>query len=143
MPRIGYCETSCVLCSQVCPTGAIWEITPKEKGWSVDVSSAAAKPVRLGTAFYDRGRCLPWAMDTPCVVCQEVCPISPKAIFTREIEIVNRWGKNVKLVRPYVDPTLCNGCGICEHECPVKDYRAIRVTAVGETRSRDRSLLLK
>ena len=23
VPRIGYCETSCVLCSQVCPTGAI------------------------------------------------------------------------------------------------------------------------
>jgi polyferredoxin len=32
VPRLGYCETSCVLCSQVCPTGAIWEITPKEKG---------------------------------------------------------------------------------------------------------------
>ena len=63
VPRLGYCETSCVLCSQVCPTGAIWEITAKEKGWSVDISTAA-KPVRLGTAFYDRGRCLPWAMAT-------------------------------------------------------------------------------
>src|SRR5574341_106867 len=31
VPRIGYCEPSCVLCSQVCPTGAIWEITQKEK----------------------------------------------------------------------------------------------------------------
>jgi len=70
VPRLGYCETSCVLCSQVCPTGAIWEITAKEKGWSVDVSSAA-KPVRLGTVFYDRGRCLPWAMATDCIVCEE------------------------------------------------------------------------
>jgi formate hydrogenlyase subunit 6/NADH:ubiquinone oxidoreductase subunit I len=34
-------------------------------------------------AFVDRGRCLPWAMDTPCIVCQENCPVSPKAIFTR------------------------------------------------------------
>ena len=72
VPRLGYCETSCVLCSQVCPTGAIWEITAREKGWSVDISSAA-KPVRLGTAFYDRGRCLPWAM-----VCEETAsPLIP------------------------------------------------------------------
>jgi ferredoxin len=33
----------------------------------------------------DHGRCLPWAMDTPCIVCQENCPVSPKAIFTRDI----------------------------------------------------------
>ena len=31
VPRIGYCEPNCVLCSQVCPTGAIWEITVAEK----------------------------------------------------------------------------------------------------------------
>ena len=29
--RIGYCEHSCVLCGQVCPTGAIQKITEKEK----------------------------------------------------------------------------------------------------------------
>ena len=37
----------------------------------------------MGTAFVDRGRCLPWAMDRPCLVCHELCPVSPKAIFTR------------------------------------------------------------
>jgi polyferredoxin len=31
MPRIGYCEPTCVLCSQVCPTGAIDEITEEGK----------------------------------------------------------------------------------------------------------------
>jgi ferredoxin len=41
-----------------------------------------------------------------------------------------------------VDPSLCIGCGICEHECPVKDHAAIRVTAIGETRSTDRKLLM-
>jgi formate hydrogenlyase subunit 6/NADH:ubiquinone oxidoreductase subunit I len=139
--KMGYCELNCTLCGQVCPTGAIQKISIAQKlgiGEFTDLG-----PVKTGTAFFDQGRCLPWAMDTPCVVCQEVCPISPKAIFSREVDITNRWGKKVKLTRPYVDPTLCNGCGICEHECPVKDYRAIRVTAVGETRSQDRSLLLK
>jgi Pyruvate/2-oxoacid:ferredoxin oxidoreductase delta subunit len=38
----------------------------------------------MGTAFVDRSRCLPWAMDKPCIVCEENCPLSPKAIFTRE-----------------------------------------------------------
>jgi len=139
--KTGYCELNCTLCGQVCPTGAIQKIAiPQKLGLG---EFADLGPVRTGTAFFDQGRCLPWAMDIPCVVCQEVCPISPKAIFSREVELTDRWGKKIKLARPYVDPKLCNGCGICEHECPVKDLRAIRVTAVGETRSRERSLLLK
>ena len=138
--RMGYCELNCTLCGQVCPTGAIQKIgLPQKLGIGEFVD---AGPVKTGTAFYDRGRCLPWAMDTPCVVCEEVCPTSPKAIYSREVEITNRWGEKVVLKRPYVDPELCIGCGICEHECPVKDLRAIRVTAVGETRSKERSLLL-
>lgn len=139
--KMGYCELNCTLCGQVCPTGAIQKISIPQKlgiGEFTDLG-----PVKTGTAFFDQGRCLPWSMDIPCVVCQEVCPISPKAIFSRPVDITDRWGKIVKLTRPYVDPTLCNGCGICEHECPVKDLRAVRVTAVGETRSQERSLLLK
>ncbi len=31
----------------------------------------------------DRSRCLPWALDRPCLVCHELCPVSPKAIFVR------------------------------------------------------------
>ena len=138
--KTGYCELNCALCGQVCPTGAIQKISLPQKLGLGEFTEAG--PVKTGTAFYDRGRCLPWAMDTPCVVCEEVCPTSPKAIYSREVEITNRWGQKIKLQQPYVDPKLCIGCGICEHECPVKDLRAIRVTAVGETRSTDRSLLL-
>ncbi len=138
--RTGYCELNCTLCGQVCPTGAIQKVPIAQKLGLGEYEDLG--PIKVGTAFYDRGRCLPWAMDTPCVVCEEVCPTSPKAIYSREVEITNRWGKQIRLARPYVDPELCIGCGICEHECPVKDHRAIRVTAVGETRSKDRSLLL-
>ena len=38
---------------------------------------------------------------------------------------------------------LCIGCGICQAECPVKDSRAVYVTAVGESRSSERRLLLQ
>jgi Pyruvate/2-oxoacid:ferredoxin oxidoreductase delta subunit len=142
-------------------------------------------------------------MDKPCIVCQENCPVSPKAIFTREVFSTvrtsvplavkstdrsrlllaadaldaGRFGTGdyhallpdglrlriaansrdalelerpltepespapgstvviqVRLQQPYVDPKLCIGCGVCEHECPVLGRRAIRVTAENESR---------
>ncbi|HKV76737.1 MAG TPA: 4Fe-4S binding protein [Candidatus Sulfotelmatobacter sp.] len=141
VPRLGYCETSCVLCSQVCPTGAIWEITATEKGWSVDISGTA-KPVRLGTAFYDRGRCLPWAMATDCIVCEEWCPTSPKAVYLRPAEVIDATGNVKQVKQPYLDPSRCVGCGACEHACPVQDRPAVYVTSVGESRSRSNQILL-
>jgi len=138
---IGFCQLNCTLCSEVCPTGAIQKISLEKKlGAEEHVEEG---PIRLGTAFFNRGRCLPWAMETPCVVCEEVCPTSPKAIGTYDEE-VTRWdGTKVMLNRPYMRPELCIGCGICEHECPVIDDAAVYVTAVGETRSKNRSLLLE
>ncbi|MEW6365057.1 MAG: 4Fe-4S binding protein [Acidobacteriota bacterium] len=139
--RIGFCQLNCVLCSEVCPTGAIQKISIERKLGSG--KHAGDGPIVIGTAFFDQGRCLPWAMETPCVVCQEVCPVSPKAIGTYDEEI-RRWdGAVIVLNKPYVRPELCIGCGICEHECPVVDRPAVYVTPVGETRSKERSLLLK
>jgi polyferredoxin/formate hydrogenlyase subunit 6/NADH:ubiquinone oxidoreductase subunit I len=137
---VGFCQLNCTLCSEVCPTGAIQKISPLEKLGSGPFEKKG--PIRLGTAFFNRGRCLPWAMETPCVVCEEVCPVSPKAIGSYEHSITRWDGKKVTLKRPYIRPELCIGCGICEHECPVMDDAAVYVTTIGETRSKERSLLL-
>lgn len=137
--RIGYCEQNCVLCGQVCPTGAIQSISVQEKVGAPPYTH----PVKLGTAFYDHGRCLPWAMHTECIVCEEMCPTSPKAIWYKVVDIPDRDGAIVKLKQPYVDPRLCIGCGICENKCPVEDLAAIRVSSVGETRSTTNQMLLE
>ncbi len=141
-PRIGYCEPACVLCGQVCPTGAIWEITSEEKGWGREWREDS-KPVRVGTAFYDRGRCLPWAMATECIVCEEWCPTSPKAIYLRPAEVVDAEGRVRQVRQPYLDPERCVGCGACEFACPVRDRAAVYVTSVGESRSKTNQILLR
>ena len=136
--RIGYCEPTCTLCGQVCPTGAIRELTLKQK-----VGDKETAPDCIGTAFIDRGRCLPWAMATPCIVCEEWCPTSPKAVYLREETAYNSRGEEVKVKLPYVDAALCTGCGACEFACPVHDKRAIYITSVGESRSRTNQILLE
>lgn len=139
--RIGYCEHSCTLCGSVCPTGAIQPITEAQK-----VGKDGYEPIRLGTAFYNRGRCLPWAMDTPCIVCEEWCPTSPKAIWVEEVEVHKErkeGGEVIKLQRPHVDPERCIGCGACEYSCPVKDDPAVYITNINESREPDNRLLLK
>jgi len=82
--RIGSsgCQYNCTACGQVCPTSAIRPITLAEKHGLDEFADVG--PVKLGTAFFDRNRCLPWAMNKPCIVCQENCPVSPKAIYTQE-----------------------------------------------------------
>jgi polyferredoxin len=148
IPRIGYCEHSCVLCGQVCPTGAIQKITEEQK------QGVGQKPISIGTAFYDQGRCLPWAMATPCIVCEEFCPTSPKAIWVEEVDVPKRLPmaqpngappamETVHVQRPHVDPSLCIGCGACEKVCPVQDKPAVYVTSVGETRSKTNVILLE
>ncbi len=141
VPRIGYCEPSCVLCSEACSTGAIWEITAQAKAWAVGVSNDR-KPIRIGTAFYDRGRCLPWAMATECIVCEEWCPTSPKAIYLQPAEVIDAKGQSKILKQPRIDPEKCVGCGACEYACPLQDHPAIYVTCIGEERSSTNQILL-
>ena len=77
------CQFNCIACGNVCPTAAIRPLTLDERLGKRNYAQKG--PIRIGTAFVDRGRCLPWAMNRPCIVCQENCPVSPKAIQTREV----------------------------------------------------------
>ena len=213
--RIGTsgCQHNCIACGNLCPTAAIRPISLEERQGLGRYAEQG--PIKIGTAFIDRGRCLPWAMDRPCIVCQENCPVSPKAILTREVfnaaqiqhPLVVKYADTthielqtdalvadqyatgdyfcvvpqssdqhrrsiiantsriltvdsqfpfekppqpwdsvsiqIRLHQPYVDPARCIGCGVCEHECPVRGKRAIRVTAENESRAREHALIVK
>jgi ferredoxin len=98
--------------------------------------------VKIGIAMIDKGRCLPYAHATPCIVCEEVCPTPKKAIWFDQTAVFDRQGKKIELKQPRVDLDLCIGCGICETKCPVRGRPAIYVISAGESRSRDNQLLL-
>ncbi|MFC1726189.1 4Fe-4S dicluster domain-containing protein [candidate division KSB1 bacterium] len=136
--RIGYCEHTCVLCSQVCPTGAIWRITEEDK-----LGKDGKDEIVIGTASFNKNRCLPWAYSIPCIVCEEHCPTSPKAIWLEKAEVPLRDGKSLTVQKPHVDLEKCWGCGVCENVCPVQNKAGIYVTNIGESRSETNKILLE
>lgn len=107
--RIGTsgCQLNCVACGYVCPTAAIRPISLDEKQGTGEFEDVG--PIRLGTAFVDRSRCLPWAMGKPCIVCQENCPVSPKAIHTSDTYQVVRNGEVIAEKGGYDSVTIRNG----------------------------------
>lgn len=123
VPKIGYCLYSCNLCGKVCPTKAIKHLPLSEK-----------QKTKIGLATFDKGRCIPYSYGRECIVCEEHCPLSPKAIYLVEREVTLRNGEVIKLKQPEVDANLCIGCGMCEWSCVFQDKAAIRVTCANESR---------
>jgi len=116
VPRLGYCEFNCTLCTQVCPTGALSRLNVEQKHAFV-----------IGKAYFDTNKCLVYAQKKSCIVCEEHCPTHDKAIGFNEIKTRDIQGNLLVLKQPYVKEELCIGCGICEHICPVQGSSAIRV----------------
>lgn len=104
MPKMsfahGFCDPSCTVCGEACPSGAIRPVVGTKK---------------IGLATFDRATCLACTEKLSCGLCARRCP--QKAISLQE-ESVKDGEKTVKIQVPVVDPSKCTGCGACENYCP-------------------------
>ena len=100
-----FCNADCIICGEVCPTGAIRGFTLKEK-----------KYIQTGRVQFIKENCIVETEGTECGACSEHCP-------TKAVNMV----PYKKLHLPEIDNQYCVGCGACEYACPVKPYKAIYV----------------
>lgn len=121
-----YCKFDCNKCTTVCPTGAIEELSVKEK-----------QEFKIGTAIIDKNRCFTYADGFNCTVCYDNCPTKEKAIQFKEVKMWNYKGRQVNVKQIYVLPDACIGCAICQQVCPREDDPGIIMTPDGETREQE------
>lgn len=100
-----YCNFDCVICSEICPTGALRPLTIEEK-----------HVLQLGKVKFIKHNCIVFTEGTDCGACSEHCPT--KAVNMRPYK--------TKLFLPIVNPDICVGCGACEYACPT-DPKSIYV----------------
>lgn len=99
-PQIRAADSPCVMCdglvcSTVCPTGALAATTPET--------------MRIGQAEFSADACLAaQGIDPGCDYCFDRCPLKGLAISYR------------RGAGPTVDPAHCTGCGGCMFFCPAQ-----------------------
>jgi ferredoxin len=103
-----FCNYNCLVCSQVCPNGAIEKLDLPDK-----------QITQIGVAQFDQNRCVVYTNNTSCGACAEHCPV--KAVRMEPYQD--------GLTLPHMYPELCIGCGGCESICPVRPVKAINVLA--------------
>lgn len=86
-----------LLCTKVCPSGALNPVIPATHDDILD-------KVDMGAAEINTGTCLAWN-DVICRACWHACPFPNEAIV---LDIMGR---------PDVYADMCVGCGLCDHAC--------------------------
>ena len=103
--KYNYCLEDCVVCSQVCPTGALQKVRVEEKN-----------NTKMASLKLDLTACQIVAEGLECAICAEICPLH--AIEMKRIP-------DQKYPIPVVIQNACNGCGKCQYRCPVKQSENI------------------
>ena len=106
----GWCRPECTKCSEVCPAGAILEITPEEK-----------TAIHVGVATVDLDLCVVNRDNVHCGNCARHCPAGAIKMVMKNPDDEN------SLRIPTVLEDRCIGCGACEFLCPSRPYSAIHV----------------
>ncbi len=106
--RRGYCNYDCVICTEVCPSGALLPLTVQQK-----------HETQTGNVQFIQHLCVVESKKQSCGACAEHCP-------SLAVKMVP-YDKAPGLTIPEITPDLCVGCGACEHACPVVPDKAIYV----------------
>jgi len=102
----GFCNYDCTICTNVCPNNALTPLTVEQK-----------HRLQVGKVIFAPELCVVNTKGTSCGACSEHCP-------TQAVKMIPY--KN-GLTIPFVDSSICVGCGGCEFICPVRPSRAIYV----------------
>jgi polyferredoxin len=102
----GFCNFDCTVCSEVCPTGAIKQLTKEEKHLN-----------QGGHVVFTQDICIVQTEETNCGACSEHCPTQAVTMIPYKDG----------LTIPYINVEICIGCGGCEFICPVRPFRAIHI----------------
>ncbi|MDR1677326.1 MAG: 4Fe-4S dicluster domain-containing protein [Deltaproteobacteria bacterium] len=105
-PYKGFCQYDCLVCGEVCPTGAL-----------LPLSVATKKLTRLGLAKLNRLECVVVKNGTSCGACAELCPTGAVQMSPGPS------GRD----EPTMNIDYCIGCGACQKACPVRPVAAIEV----------------
>lgn len=100
-----YC-TRCLECNLVCPTMVLKKTTPDKLG--------------IGTAIINKEKCL-LSKGKFCDRCFEFCELG--AIVEDETFVFqnnnHKQSGKMRVRFPKIKEDICDGCGICAHNCPV------------------------
>jgi len=102
----GFCNYDCTICTNVCQNNALTPLTVEQK-----------HRLQVGKVVFVPELCVVNTKGTSCGACSEHCP-------TQAVKMIPY--KN-GLTIPFVDASICVGCGGCEFICPVRPSRAIYV----------------
>lgn len=106
----GYCRPECTKCSEVCPAGAILQLTPADKS-----------ATQIGHAVWVEKNCVPLRDKVECGNCARHCPTGAITMVPSDADDAD------SLKIPVVNVERCIGCGACENLCPARPFSAIYV----------------
>lgn len=147
VPTHAGCHQDCNFCTLVCPTHAIIPLTIAQK-----------RKTPMGLAIVNAATCLPHAGREDCKLCYDECKAAGyHAIEIRTIKLhVGEIPEGVvsdeereqmgHITAPFVDPSLCTGCGLCEYRCSAalvhqrKKLTHAAIAVVSEDRKQPRTI---
>ncbi len=106
----GYCRPECTKCSEVCPAGAISQITREDKS-----------STQIGHAVWIEKNCVVITDGVSCGNCERHCPVGAIRMINKDPD------DNNSPQIPIINTERCIGCGACENLCPSRPFSAIYV----------------